>query len=368
MRKLFIVLLSVLVACSGNNTEVQEGGVTITGKVNYPLSGIITLELLEGNAVTVKDTIELLKDNTFTHFVSNSEPLIYRLNFYDRQAVNLIVDKDDIDVHVDGNNQKGLSRVEGSEDMEYLNEVSEMVHKFQEKMGPLNQRFVKVRDSGNLDDLKTIQDEMEVARKEAVDNVKAKINEMGISIAALFSANYIVSDDNFEFLDELAMKFNRELPNSIYTKDFVKRINEMRKLAIGQIAPDFTLPNPDGEMISLSSFRGSYLLVDFWAKWCKPCRLENPNIVRAYNKFHDKGFEILGVSLDRNRADWLKAIKEDGLTWTHVSDLKFWQSEVVPLYSIKGIPFAVLLDPEGKIIAKNLRGSALEKKLEEIYQ
>jgi len=366
MRKLFIVLLSVLVACSGNNTEVQEEGVTITGKVNYPLSGIITLELLEGNSVTVKDTIELLRDNTFSHFVSNSEPLIYRINFYDRQAVNLIVDKDDIDVHVDGNNQKGLSRVEGSADMEYLNKVNELVQKFQEKMSLLNQKFIKVRDTGNQDDLNAVQDEMETVRKEAVDMVKAKINYMGISIAALFAANYIVSDDNFEFLDELAIKFNRELPNSIYTKDFVKRINEMRKLAIGQVAPDFTLPNPDGEMVSLSSLRGNYVLVDFWAKWCKPCRLENPNVVRVYNKFHDKGFEVLGVSLDRNKADWLKAIKDDGLTWTHVSDLKYWKSEVVTLYSIKGIPFAVLLDPEGKIIAKNLRGEALEKKLEEV--
>jgi peroxiredoxin len=140
----------------------------------------------------------------------------------------------------------------------------------------------------------------------------------------------------------------------------------MKALAIGQLAPEISLPNPDGTVVPLSSLRGKYVLVDFWAKWCGPCRRENPNIVRAYNQYKDKGFTVYGVSLDRSKADWLQGIQEDGLTWTHVSDLKYWQSEAAKTYNITAIPFSLLLDPNGKIIAKNLRGQALDEKLEEV--
>ena len=128
------------------------------------------------------------------------------------------------------------------------------------------------------------------------------------------------------------------------------------------------MPDTTGKIVKLSSMRGKYVLVDFWAKWCGPCRGENPNVVRVYNKYKDKGFTVYGVSLDRNKEDWLKAIHEDNLTWTHVSDLKFWQSEAAKIYSINAIPFSVLLDPNGVIIAKNLRDLALEAKLAEIFK
>ncbi len=157
------------------------------------------------------------------------------------------------------------------------------------------------------------------------------------------------------------------MPNVPLATSFVNEVEQMGKLAVGQVAPDIALPNPDGDTISLSSLRGNYVLVDFWAKWCKPCRMENPNVVRMYNKYNDQGFEVYGVSLDRKREDWLQAIEEDGLHWTQVSDLKFWNSKAAQIYNIKAIPFALLLDPEGVIIAKNLRGPALEEKLAEIF-
>lgn len=139
---------------------------------------------------------------------------------------------------------------------------------------------------------------------------------------------------------------------------------------VGKMAPEFSLPDPNGKEIKLSSFRGKYVLVDFWASWCKPCRMENPFVVKAYNRFKDKNFTVLGVSLDSNgkKDEWMKAVMRDSLTWTHVSDLMYWSSPIIPLYKIEGIPFNVLVDPEGKVIAQALRGEELEKKLESVLK
>lgn len=137
-------------------------------------------------------------------------------------------------------------------------------------------------------------------------------------------------------------------------------------LAVGSEAPDFAQQKPDGSVMKLSDLRGKVVLIDFWASWCKPCRRENPHVVASYKKYKDKGFEILGVSLDRDRNRWLQAVEADGLTWPQVSDLKFWQNEAAQLYGVQSIPFTVLIDEEGKVLATKLRGQALDAKLAEI--
>jgi peroxiredoxin len=149
-------------------------------------------------------------------------------------------------------------------------------------------------------------------------------------------------------------------------KMFHQMIVRMLSTANGQVAPEINLPSPDGKEIALSSLRGKVVLIDFWASWCGPCRKEMPNVVKAYAKFKNKGFEIYGVSLDQDKEHWVEAIKKDGITWPQVSDLQQWQSSVVKLYTIQGIPFTVLIDKEGKILAKNLRGEQLEAKLAEV--
>lgn len=146
----------------------------------------------------------------------------------------------------------------------------------------------------------------------------------------------------------------------------VQAQRENTTIELGQVAPELSYPSPSGKNISLKEVnKGRYVLIDFWASWCGPCRMENPNIVKAYHQFKDKNFTVLGISLDKERQDWLDAIKEDKLDWTQLSDLKFWENEVSMKFRISAIPYSILIDPDGKIIAKNLRGPALIKFLEE---
>ncbi|HWW40843.1 TlpA disulfide reductase family protein [Pedobacter sp.] len=149
-------------------------------------------------------------------------------------------------------------------------------------------------------------------------------------------------------------------------KLLVKKLEIARKTSVGVVAMDFTQPDVNGKPISLSSYKGKYVLIDFWASWCGPCRKENPNVLKAYNEFKDKNFDVLAVSLDDKKDNWLKAVKEDGLPWTQVSDLLGFKNAAAQAYAISAIPQNFLLDPNGKIIASNLRGDALMKKLQQV--
>jgi len=170
-------------------------------------------------------------------------------------------------------------------------------------------------------------------------------------------------------MDPLYNGLDDKIKNTEAGKLIKRQIDALKPTQIGAIAPDFTQNDINGNPVKLSSFRGKYVLVDFWASWCGPCRQENPNLVAAYNQFKGKNFTILGVSLDKpdGKADWLNAIKSDGLAWTQVSDLNFWNNEVAVLYAVQSIPHNFLIDPTGKIIAKDLRGSDLTDKLAEIF-
>ncbi|MEO7523763.1 MAG: TlpA disulfide reductase family protein [Ferruginibacter sp.] len=194
-----------------------------------------------------------------------------------------------------------------------------------------------------------------------------------VAIFALGYTNGIESTTLEKIIPGLTKRFpNHQAVASMVTqfKEYLIKVKEPKaektsKPGIGSMAPELTMNDVDGNPFSLSELKGKYVLVDFWASWCGPCRGENPNVVAAYNKYKDKNFTILGVSLDENKASWLKAIKADGLAWKQVSDLKQWNSAAVPLYGFDGIPYNVLIDPTGKIIATELRGEALLSKLEE---
>ncbi|NLR80132.1 peroxiredoxin family protein [Chitinophaga eiseniae] len=169
-----------------------------------------------------------------------------------------------------------------------------------------------------------------------------------------------------EIIEPLLMGLSRKLRNSAIGKYLATRLASEKKTGIGQPAIPFTQNDTEGKPVSLASFKGKYVLVDFWASWCSPCRAENPNLLKAYNQFKDKNFEIIGVSLDHNKAFWLKAVKEDGMPWIQLSDLQGPNNAAARAYGITGIPQNFLLDPNGLIIAKDLRGEEVIKKLTEV--
>ncbi|MBO6517200.1 MAG: AhpC/TSA family protein [Bacteroidia bacterium] len=232
---------------------------------------------------------------------------------------------------------------------------------FQSKYANINPKTV------NDSTKKAINSEYSALQKKMSSEIMSFVTDNPGGPATYFAAIYVVPKPSPTLLGNALKKMQSDAPESLFTKRLEDRINSISALDVGGLAPDIELKSPEGELVKLSSLRGKVVLIDFWASWCRPCRAENPNVVRVFNKYHEKGFEVFSVSLDNNAARWKAAIAQDGLTWTHVSDLRGWKSSAAALYQVSGIPKTFLLDENGRILAKDLRGPQLEAKLAEIF-
>ncbi len=365
----FLIIITTVVSCV-RDSEQKKGEVQISGKLSNIKGGTIYLEELTPVAVTLTDSIPIDDEGSFILIKKLDGSKFYRLRIGTNDFITLVLDSSQ-NIHITAN-ARDLARtysVSGSPSSELLKTFNHYILQTDSKIDSLENEFSKAQTKGTIriDSLsKAIRPVYNTIQKEKEAFVKRFIDEYPNSIVTLAAINYLNPDVDFRYFHKVDSSLAKNSPHSLYTEDFHKRYEALSKLATGNMAPDILLSNPEGEQVALSSLKGKYVLVDFWASWCGPCRQESPNLVKIYKKFHPRGFEIYSVSLDKEANAWVKAIKDDQLNWIHVSDLKFWDSAAAKSYNVQSIPFTILIDKEGKIIAKALRGKELEDKLMEV--
>ncbi len=371
----FLIAVSGLAACSSSNCKFNILG-DISG---MPVQTVILEQLGANDIVSIVDSARSKEDGHFELSGAGPEPGLYRLHFNDNKFILLSVDKGNIKVSGDWNALENYAVV-GSVGSEHL---KQFLHVFRDKVrdfNTMNMVLDTLRVRGNDSLLALAQKNYQEMNQEFTQLIENYADTAPYQPNAVFAARILNPASEGVFLNAFAQSQGKRFPGTKMTREFNEyfaKINlknngpapaRPQYAEAGAMAPEVNLPTPDGTVVALSSLRGKYVLLDFWASWCGPCRAENPNVVAAYNKYKDKNFTIYGVSLDHNREKWEEAIKEDGLTWTQVSDLKGWSSVAAVTYSIQSIPSNVLIGPDGKIVARNLRGEQLEEMLQEVMK
>ena len=376
IKSISIVLFSTLLLLVGCKKKSNEATYSVTGQIQHAGNSKLMLQEVPygGKPIVTLDSITLDKEGNYAfRFIAKQEG-IYRLATEKDLEIIFVNDEENIQINADADNYQSYT-IKGSKNS---NAMLGFLIQYRKKDSSLFSTLFNLdalqkqnaKDSSifwlQKQRISKINDLNEFVENNIISSTSPAViyYSLGLSLRSMESAKVLA-------IAKAAAEKTKATPLVEFVALLSTQVQSNTKAAaasVGNIAPEISLADPNGKIISLSSLRGKYVLVDFWASWCGPCRGENPNVVAAFEKYKNKNFTVLGISLDDNKESWLEAIKVDKLNWQHISDLKKWESIVVGAYQIEGIPFNVLIDPTGKIIATELRGQALQETLAGVLQ
>ena len=382
MKKIILIALASITLYSCDKSGSKNSEFEIKGTLSNSKGEAIYLEKLSQQGVTAVDSSVINEKGEF--LMNHYSPSIgfYRLRISNSNFAMMVLDSTQkVSIKADARDLGNTFQSEGSPDTKLFLEYNKLAQGQKVRTDSLENIFrtamvVMKLDSLRADSLsKQLQKPYEVMVGQYSDVLAKKIKENSSSFASIMAIQQLRPENYLDVYKALDKGLSEKYPDNKDIKSYHAMVQQAEGMVsrteaikIGAEAPELILPMPNDKDLALSSLRGKVVLIDFWASWCGPCRKEMPNVKRAYEKYKSKGFEILGVSLDKDRSAWLEAISKEGMTWPQVSDLKFWQSEACQIYAVQSIPYTVLVDKEGKIIATDLRGAELDKKLAEVLK
>lgn len=363
MKKIIVLLAVVLAIFACKEEKGYKIEIALEGAAP---DAVLILEQIRDNKPVAIDSLTL--DNGKGTLKGEVEiPEIYLISIKGQQAKGpFYIENVKMKLTGKADSLQNL-KITGSKANDDFKNFQNGIENIQNRMMAKNQKYMQAQQEG-ASNANALRQEMQDIYSEYAPFLENFVRENPNSWVVPMALQNIMQLKGIEETEELIAVVDPKVMETPDAKEILENIEKQKVVSIGRIAPDFTQNDPNGNPIRLSDIyaKNKYTLIDFWAAWCGPCRQENPHVVSTFNEFKDKGFGVFGISLDRSKDDWLKAIKDDNLTWPQVSDLKYWQNEAAQLYLVRSIPANFLVDSQGKIVAKNLRGQALHEKMHEL--